>query len=101
MRYSSARVQRQRDAGRRAEITTLEQFHRRATTRTCLTVHAEADTNSYPRGIKISDAQMAALAPLVKPDKFHGESWMTEQRHGTEPSGHGKRDDRVQPALRE
>ena len=72
-----------------------------ATTRTCLTVHAEADTNGYPRGIKISDAQMAALAPLVKPDKFHGESWMTEQRHGTEPSGHGQRDDRVQPALRE
>jgi len=43
------------------------------TTRTGLTVHAEADTNSYPRGIKISDAQMAALAPQLKPDKFHGE----------------------------
>ena len=43
------------------------------TTRTGLTVHAEADTGSYPRGIKISDAQMAALAPQLKPDKFHGE----------------------------
>jgi transposase len=43
------------------------------TNRGGLTVHAEADTNSYPRGIKISDAQMAALAPQLKPDKFHGE----------------------------
>jgi hypothetical protein len=43
------------------------------TTRTGLTVHAEADTGSYPRGIKISDAQMAAIAPQLKPDKFHGE----------------------------
>jgi len=43
------------------------------TTRTGLTVHAEADTNSYPRGIKISDAQMAAIAPQLKPEKFHGE----------------------------
>jgi hypothetical protein len=43
------------------------------TTRTGLTVHAEADTGSYPKGIKISDAQMAALAPQLKPDKFHGE----------------------------
>jgi transposase len=43
------------------------------TTRTGLTVHAEADTNSYPRGIKISDTQMAGIAPQLKPDKFHGE----------------------------
>jgi hypothetical protein len=43
------------------------------TTRTGLTVHAEADTNTYPRGIKISDAQMGAIAPQLKPDKFHGE----------------------------
>jgi transposase len=43
------------------------------TTRTGLTVHAEADTNTYPRGIKISDAQMTAIAPQLKPDKFHGE----------------------------
>ena len=43
------------------------------TTRTGLTVHAEADTGSYPRGIKISDTQMAAIAPQLKPDPFHGE----------------------------
>ena len=43
------------------------------TTRTGLTVHAEADTGSYPKGIKISDDQMAAIAPQLKPDKFHGE----------------------------
>ena len=43
------------------------------TTRTGLTVHAEADTNTYPRGIKISNAQMAAITPQLKPDKFHGE----------------------------
>jgi hypothetical protein len=43
------------------------------TSRTGLTVHAEADTNSYPRGVKISDAQMAAIACQLKADKFHGE----------------------------
>jgi hypothetical protein len=43
------------------------------TTRTGLTVHAEADTNTYPRGIKSSDAQMAAIAPQLKPNTFHGE----------------------------
>jgi hypothetical protein len=43
------------------------------TTRTGLTVHAEADTNTYPRGIKISDTQMGAIAAQLKPDKFHGE----------------------------
>lgn len=43
------------------------------TTRTGLTVHAEADPNNYPKGIKISDTQMAAIAPQLKPDPFHGE----------------------------
>ena len=33
------------------------------TTRTGLTVHAEADTNNYPRVIKVTDAQMAAVKP--------------------------------------
>jgi hypothetical protein len=41
------------------------------TTRTGLTVHAERDTGSYPTGIKISDAEMAAL-PLTR-NEFHGE----------------------------
>lgn len=43
------------------------------TTRTGLTVHAEADPSSYPRGLKISDAQMATIAPQITPDTFHGE----------------------------
>ncbi len=43
------------------------------TTRTGLTVHAEADINTYPRGIKVSDAQMDAIAPQLTRNKFHGE----------------------------
>jgi len=40
------------------------------TTRTGLTVHAEADNNSYPHGIKLSDAQMLAIKPQFKHDKW-------------------------------
>ena len=43
------------------------------TTRTGLTVHAEADTHTYPRGVKVSDDQMATVATQLAPDKFHGE----------------------------
>jgi len=43
------------------------------TTRAGLTVHAEADTNNYPRGIKITDDQMASIKPQLKPHTFHGE----------------------------
>lgn len=43
------------------------------TTRTGLTVHAEANTNSYPRGAKVSDAEMAAIKPQIKTNAFHGE----------------------------
>ncbi len=43
------------------------------TTRTGLSVHAEADTNTYPHGIKISDGQMDAIKPQLHPDPFHGE----------------------------
>jgi len=49
------------------------------TTRTGLTVHADADTGSYPRGINISDAHLAAIAPQLKLDKFHGEWNVTGQ----------------------
>lgn len=42
-------------------------------TRAGLTVQAELDTNSYPRGVKVSDAEMAAIAPQLKPHTFHGE----------------------------
>ena len=43
------------------------------TTRTGLTVHAEADTNTYPRGLKVTDAEMAAIRPQIEPDQFHGD----------------------------
>jgi hypothetical protein len=41
------------------------------TTSTGLRVHAEHDTGSYPKGIEVSDEELAAV-PL-KPHKFHGE----------------------------
>jgi DDE family transposase len=44
------------------------------TTRTGLTVHAERDTGSYPRGIKVSDREMKALiAQHLTPHEWHGE----------------------------
>jgi hypothetical protein len=44
------------------------------TTRTGLTVHAERDTGSYPRGIKIPDREMKALFQQhITPHEFHGE----------------------------
>ena len=43
------------------------------TNRGGLTVHAEAETGSYPRGNKVSDEQMAAVAKVMKLDAFHGE----------------------------
>jgi hypothetical protein len=41
------------------------------TTRTGLKVHAEHDTSSYPKGVEVTDEELAAV-PL-KPHKFHGE----------------------------
>ena len=41
------------------------------TTRKGLQVRAELDTNSYPVGIKVSDAEMATLA--IERHAFHGE----------------------------
>jgi hypothetical protein len=43
------------------------------TSRTGLKVHAEPDTNTYPRGIKVSDKEMAAIKPQLKPHTFHGD----------------------------
>jgi Rhodopirellula transposase DDE domain len=43
------------------------------TTRTGLKVTAHLDTNTYPTGIKVSDTQMAAIRPRLKPHTFHGE----------------------------
>jgi hypothetical protein len=41
------------------------------TTNEGLTINAELDTNSYPKGIKISDEDMAAIS--IKKHKFHGD----------------------------
>jgi hypothetical protein len=53
------------------------------TTRTGLHVHAELDTGSYPTGIRISDAQMAAL-PVTR-HTFHGDWNYTLVRHEAPP----------------
>ena len=47
------------------------------TTRTGLTVHAEANTNTYPRGIKVTRQEMDAIKPQLKPDAFHGDWYYT------------------------
>jgi Rhodopirellula transposase DDE domain len=54
------------------------------TTRTGLTVHAEANTSSYPRGIKITDQEMDAIRPQLKPHAFHGD-WNYTPRPRTTP----------------
>jgi hypothetical protein len=41
------------------------------TTKTGLTVRCELDTRTYPKGIKVDDAQMATLS--IKGDEFHPE----------------------------
>jgi len=41
------------------------------TTPTGLTVRCELDANRYPKGIKVTDAERAALA--IERDAFHGE----------------------------
>jgi hypothetical protein len=42
-----------------------------ATTKTGLTVYCELDTGQYPRGIVVSDAEMAAIN--IKRAEFHGD----------------------------
>jgi transposase-like protein len=46
-------------------------YARGMTTRAGLTVKAELDRNAYPKGIKITDAELAAVG--VTGHKFHGE----------------------------
>ncbi len=41
------------------------------TTSTGLLVHAELDTNDYPKGLAVSDAEMAGIR--LEPEDFHGE----------------------------
>ena len=55
------------------------------TTGTGLTVHAELDPGSYPTGIQITDAQIAAL-PLHR-HRFHGDWNYTLNPAGPQPSG--------------
>ena len=40
-------------------------------TRSGLTVHAELDANSYPKGLVVTDADLATVR--IEPDKFHGD----------------------------
>ena len=56
------------------------------TTSTGLTIYAEADTHQYPKGIKISDAELDAV-PLQR-HEWHGE-WnytVLPVRHTPDPS---------------
>ena len=54
------------------------------TNRGGLSVHAEPDNGIYPRGIKVTDAQMAAVSKVLKPHPFHGE-WNYTIRPGITP----------------
>lgn len=40
-------------------------------TRSGLTIHAELDTNSYPKGLVVTDAELATVH--IEPDSFHGD----------------------------
>jgi len=50
------------------------------TTKTGLKVHAALDTNNYPKGIKVNDADFKALNH--HPESFHGEWNYTIKKHG-------------------
>jgi hypothetical protein len=41
------------------------------TTKTGLKVHCEVDTNSYPKGIKVADQELAKI--LLRRSDFHGD----------------------------
>jgi len=43
------------------------------TTRTGLSVHAELDEGTYPKGIKVADSEMAAIRPRLDAHDFHGD----------------------------
>lgn len=49
------------------------------TTRTGLRVRAKRDTRTYPKGVKVSDEELATVH--IKPDKFHGEWNYSLVRH--------------------
>ena len=52
------------------------------TTKTGLTVRCELDTNSYPKGIVVSDQEMAGIN--ITRDAFHGE-WNYTIHHSRQP----------------
>jgi hypothetical protein len=52
-------------------VETVVQLIANTTTQAGLVVEAEADTNKYPVGIKVSDEQLHAVR--LFPDRFHGE----------------------------
>ena len=54
------------------------------TTKTGLTVRCELDTDQYPKGIVVSDAEMAAIN--IKPAAFHGEWNYTISPHNYPPN---------------
>jgi hypothetical protein len=54
------------------------------TTRTGLRVHAELDRGSYPTGVRVSDAELAAV-PLTRHD-WHGEWNYTITGAATHPT---------------
>lgn len=45
------------------------------TTRTGLSVHAELDEGTCPKGIKVTDSEMAAIGPHLERHEFHGVEW--------------------------
>ena len=55
------------------------------TTRAGLTVQARLDHGSYPTGVKLSNAQMAALPISRHP--FHGEPVPVQRQHRVHPGG--------------
>jgi hypothetical protein len=63
------------DPGRRAQplvsYRVIVELISATTTKTGLTVRCELDTGQYPKGIAVSDAEMAAIN--IKHAEFHGE----------------------------
>ena len=65
-------------AGQPLLATEVAVNHRRTTTRTGLTVHAERDTGTYPRGIKIpAPRNEAADSQYLDPHDWHGNYTIT------------------------
>jgi hypothetical protein len=58
-------------AGNRISHQVIVQLIGATTTQTGLTVRCEIDANRYPKGIKVTAAEMATLA--IERDPFHGE----------------------------